>query len=70
MGATDAYIEGMTEEHGLVRLGPGCRPAIGDRLRFIPNHVCTAVNLADEVVGVRNGQIETVWPVLARGKRT
>ena len=38
-------------------------PHIGDRLRVIPNHVCTAVNLADEVVGIRNGQVETVWPV-------
>jgi D-serine deaminase-like pyridoxal phosphate-dependent protein len=66
----DAYIEGMTEEHGLVRLGPGVAPAIGERLRFVPNHVCTAVNLADEVIGVRNGQVAAVWPVLARGKRT
>ena len=66
----DAHIEGMTEEHGLVRLGPGVAPAIGDRLRFVPNHVCTAVNLADEVIGVRDGWVETIWPVLARGKRT
>jgi len=70
MGIDDAFVEGMTEEHGLIRLGPGVAPAIGDRLRIIPNHVCTTVNLADEVVGIRNGQIETVWPVLARGKRT
>jgi D-serine deaminase-like pyridoxal phosphate-dependent protein len=69
MGA-DAYIEGMTEEHGLVRLGPGVAPVVGDRLSFIPNHVCTAVNLADELIGVRNGRIESIWPVLARGKRT
>lgn len=66
----DAHIEGMTEEHGFLRLGPGMTPHIGDRLRVIPNHVCTTVNLADEVVGIRNGQVETVWPVLARGKRT
>ena len=38
--------------------------------RVVPNRVCTAVNLADEVTGVRNGRVETVWPVLARGKRT
>ena len=66
----DAYLEGMTEDHGFVRLGSGGDPHIGDRLRVIPNQVCTAVNLADEVVGLRAGQIETVWPVLARGKRT
>jgi D-serine deaminase-like pyridoxal phosphate-dependent protein len=66
----DAHIEGLTEEHGLVRLGPGVEPVIGERLRFVPNHVCTAINLADEVIGVRNGQVVVVWPVLARGKRT
>lgn len=65
-----AYLEGMTEEHGLVRLGAGEAPAIGDRLRIVPNHVCTAVNLADEVIGVRDGRRTAVWPVLARGKRT
>jgi D-serine deaminase-like pyridoxal phosphate-dependent protein len=70
MVSADAYIEGMTEEHGLVRLGTGMAPEIGERLRFVPNHACTAVNLADEVIGVRNGQVEAIWPVLARGKRT
>jgi len=53
---------------GLARLGPGVAPFIGDRLCFIPNHVCTAVNLADEIVGVRDGRVETIWPVLARGR--
>jgi D-serine deaminase-like pyridoxal phosphate-dependent protein len=66
----DAHIDGMTEEHGLVRLGPGAAPKIGERLRFVPNHVCTAVNLADELIGVRDGRVATIWPILARGKRT
>lgn len=70
MVGADAYIEGMTEEHGLVRLGPGVAPSIGERLRFVPNHVCTAVNLADEIIGVRDGRVAAVWPVQARGKRT
>ncbi len=66
----EAYLERMSEEHGVVRLGPGVDPAIGDRLAFFPIHVCTAVNLSDELIGVRHGRVETVWPVLARGKRT
>jgi D-serine deaminase-like pyridoxal phosphate-dependent protein len=66
----DAYIEAMNEEHGMVHLAPGVSPKIGERLRFIPNHVCTAVNLSDELIGLRNGQIVTVWPIEARGKRT
>ena len=64
------HLEGLTEEHGLVALTPDVQPAIGDRLAFYPNHVCTTVNLSDEVIGVRNGRVEVVWPVAARGKRT
>lgn len=64
------HLEGLTEEHGLVALTPAVQPAIGDRIAFFPNHVCTTVNLSDEVVGVRNGRVEVVWPVAARGKRT
>jgi D-serine deaminase-like pyridoxal phosphate-dependent protein len=63
------HLEGLTEEHGFVALTPEIQPRIGDRISFFPNHVCTTVNLSDEVVGVRNGRVEVVWPVAARGKR-
>jgi D-serine deaminase-like pyridoxal phosphate-dependent protein len=33
-------------------------------------HACICVNLADELVGIRDGHVECVWPILARGKRT
>jgi D-serine deaminase-like pyridoxal phosphate-dependent protein len=64
------YLEGLTEEHGLVALTPDIQPEIGERIAFFPNHVCTTVNLSDQVAGVRNGRVEVVWPVAARGKRT
>ena len=64
------HLEGLTEEHGLVALPPEVQPAIGDRIAFHPNHACTTVNLSDEIVGVRDGRVEVVWPVAARGKRT
>jgi D-serine deaminase-like pyridoxal phosphate-dependent protein len=64
------HLEGLTEEHGLVALTPEVQPAVGDRIAFYPNHVCTTVNLSDEIVGVRDGRVEVVWPVAARGKRT
>jgi D-serine deaminase-like pyridoxal phosphate-dependent protein len=66
----DAYVESMSEEHGVVRLGPGADPKVGDKIAFYPIHVCTTVNLSDELVGVRNGKVEQVFPILARGKRT
>jgi D-serine deaminase-like pyridoxal phosphate-dependent protein len=36
-------------------------------VRIVPNHVCVAVNLFEELVGVRNGAVELRWPV-ARGR--
>ena len=66
----EAYVERMSEEHGVVRLGDGANPQIGDRIAFYPIHVCPTVNLSDELIGVRGGRVEQVWPILARGKRT
>lgn len=65
----DAQVTRITEEHGMVELGDGVRVEVGQKLRFTPFHVCTAVNLSDELVAVRDGVVEEVWPVLARGKR-
>jgi D-serine deaminase-like pyridoxal phosphate-dependent protein len=65
----DAVIERLTEEHGMLRLGRD-QLAIGDRVSFYPMHACTAVNLADELYGVRHGIVEHVWNVSARGART
>jgi D-serine deaminase-like pyridoxal phosphate-dependent protein len=59
----------MNEEHGIVRLAPGFTPGVGDKISLFPNHVCTTVNLSDELVVVREGIVQQVWAVAARGKR-
>jgi D-serine deaminase-like pyridoxal phosphate-dependent protein len=64
----DAAVMRVTEEHGMVRLGEGAGVEVGQKLRFTPYHVCTAVNLAEELVGLRGGVVESVWPVAARAK--
>jgi D-serine deaminase-like pyridoxal phosphate-dependent protein len=70
--AVDApiYFEGLTEEHGLAVTPPDFKIGVGDRVAFYPNHVCTTVNLSNEIVGQRGGRVEVVWPVAARGART
>jgi D-serine deaminase-like pyridoxal phosphate-dependent protein len=64
----DAAVVRTTEEHGMVRLGPGVSVEVGQKLAFTPYHVCTAVNLATELVGVRAGVVEAVWPVEGRAQ--
>lgn len=66
----EAYVAKMSEEHGVVHLADESLDwKIGERVAFHPIHVCTTVNLSDELVGVRDGKVEVVWPVAARGKR-
>lgn len=62
-------VEKFSEEHGHLNVaGSERRYRVGDRLSIIPNHVCTTVNMHDEIYGVRGGQVETVWRVEGRGK--
>ena len=42
-------------------------PALGDRLQMIPNHACGCMNLHDGLLGVREGVVERVVLVAARG---
>jgi D-serine deaminase-like pyridoxal phosphate-dependent protein len=57
-----------SEEHGWIDTSASeVSFEIGDRLEFIVPHVCTTINLHDTLVGVRNGAVEEVWNVRARG---
>jgi D-serine deaminase-like pyridoxal phosphate-dependent protein len=69
VGHPEAIIERLSEEHGMVTLPPGVSGFnVGDRVEIIPNHVCPAVNLMDELLIVRGGRVVDRWPVAARGK--
>ena len=64
----DAQIMAVSEHHATVVLPPGvAAPDLGEIVAVVPNHVCTAVNLADELLIVRDGAVVDVWPVMARG---
>ncbi|MNI12206.1 D-threo-3-hydroxyaspartate dehydratase [compost metagenome] len=69
VGLEDAVFERMSEEHGMLKLGPVAQAAnlqVGDQLDIIPNHICSTVNLHNHVILSRNGVLERV-PVLGRG---
>src|SRR5262245_3068645 len=65
----EAAITHLSEEHAVVDLS-GCpeRPKIGDVVEVVPNHCCVVTNMVDELHGVRDGAVEVVWPVAARGR--
>lgn len=64
-----AVITVLSEEHATVDVS-ACtsRPAIGDKVRIIPNHVCVVSNLFELVHLVEDGVVTAVIPVAARGK--
>ncbi len=56
-----------SDEHGVLHVEPGARPAaLGERLWLVPGHCDPTVNLYDWLVGVRNDRVESLWPI-ARG---
>lgn len=65
----EAQIYSLSEEHGHVDLSRcASKPEIGETVTIIPNHCCVVTNLANEVVGLRRGEVEVIWPVAARGR--
>lgn len=66
---SDADVERLSEEHGNLNISRSAREYnVGERLAIIPNHVCSTVNMHNQVYGVRGGRVESVWEVAGRGK--
>ncbi|MGH2560009.1 MAG: alanine racemase [Thermomicrobiales bacterium] len=69
VGHEQAVIDRLSEEHGVVVLPPeDSGVSVGDRVEIIPNHICPAVNLMEELIIVNDGRVTDIWPVAARGK--
>ncbi len=67
----DAVITRLNEEHGTIDLsGSARKPALGERLRILPNHVCVVSNLHDAVIVARDGLVLDSVAVAARGRTT
>jgi D-serine deaminase-like pyridoxal phosphate-dependent protein len=63
-----ATLSKLNEEHGYVLAPDLAQFAVGQVLTIIPNHVCTCINMHDEVFLSRGGEIVGSWQVAARGK--
>ena len=68
-GVEGASVLRQSEEHVKIELpGASCTLRPGDKIHIIPSHCCTTINLHDRFYGVRNGTVETVWDIAARGR--
>jgi D-serine deaminase-like pyridoxal phosphate-dependent protein len=65
----DAVVERLYDYHAVLGLPPGSgRPALGEIVAVVPNHVCPVVDLVSSFVAVLpDGRVEH-WAVDARGR--
>lgn len=67
-GRAGLSVVGVSDEHGKVALEPAAqRLKLGEQVSLIPGHCDPTVNLHDWYVGVRNGRVEDLWRIEARG---
>ncbi|MEH6652485.1 MAG: 3-hydroxy-D-aspartate aldolase BhcC [Motiliproteus sp.] len=66
-GRDDVEYIKCSDEHGVIEDKNGALQ-VNDKLKLVPGHCDPTCNVHDWYVGVRNGKVETLWPVSARGK--
>ncbi|MBV9558711.1 MAG: DSD1 family PLP-dependent enzyme [Pseudolabrys sp.] len=65
-GRDDIKYVKCSDEHGVIS-DPGNTLKLNDKLKLVPGHCDPTCNIYDWYVGVRNGKVECLWPVTARG---
>jgi 3-hydroxy-D-aspartate aldolase len=66
-GRSDVTYVKCSDEHGVIE-DPNGALKVNDKLRLVPGHCDPTCNIHDWYVGVRNGKVEALWPITARGK--
>lgn len=65
-GRDDVTYIKCSDEHGVIEDTDGVLKP-NDKVKLVPGHCDPTCNVHDWYVGVRNGKVEAVWPVSARG---
>ncbi len=68
LGRDDITVKRLSAEHGELELAPSAQGLkIGDRLSLVPGYADLTVVLHDKFHCFRDGRLEAVWPIEARG---
>jgi len=65
-GRKDVEYVKCSDEHGVIADPDGVLK-VNDKLKLVPGHCDPTCNVHDWYVGVRDGKVECLWPVTARG---
>lgn len=66
-GHGEEKVVKLAEEHTKVE-DEGKGPTVGQRREVYPAHCCATMNLHRQVIAVRGGAVEAVWPIEASGR--
>lgn len=66
LGVPEGSEISMSEEHGAAYCEHNFK--INDKLRYIPGHCCTTVNMFDEIYVIDGDEVTDCWKITARGK--
>lgn len=67
-GRAGLVYAAANDEHGILQVAAGtAAPRLGETVRLIPSHVDPTFNLHDSLVVYRDGVVQDVWDIAARG---
>ena len=66
-GRPGVAVEAMDGDHAVFKLSDGATLNVGDQLLLIPSQQDAMVSRWDRFVGLRDGKVEAVWDIQARG---
>ncbi|HTO71888.1 MAG TPA: DSD1 family PLP-dependent enzyme [Myxococcota bacterium] len=61
-------VVGLSEEHGHVLVDEGVEIEAGARIRILPSHGDTTINLHERYYAARGDRVEAVWAIVGRGR--
>ena len=69
-GVPGGHVARVSAEHARIELEEGARDSlkVGDTVRLIPRDLAMCINQYDLLHAVRDGKLEAVWEVAARGR--
>lgn len=71
LGVPEVASIRLSAEHTTIELErPSAEPRVGDRVEMVAGYSDTTIHLHENIVGLRKGVVETVWPISGRGKFT
>ena len=66
-GRPGVTVESMDSDHAVFKIESGASLKVGDQVLLIPAQQDAMVSRWDRFIGLRNGKVEVVWDIQARG---